>query len=79
MAGNPYSSHPTSTSKRSGSNKGIWIALAGIVVALPLLCCGGIALIGYFGLDVLAADIEMQLRDHPVVQEHIGQIERTVG
>lgn len=24
---------------------------------------------------MLAADIEMQVRDHPVIQEHIGEIE----
>ena len=32
-------------------------------------------LVGYFGLGVLAADIEIQLRDHPTIRQHIGEIE----
>jgi len=45
------------------------------VLLCVLMCCGGgYALIG-FGMNVVAEDIRMQLRDHPTIQEHIGEME----
>lgn len=76
MTGNPYE-HQALGQTPSGafSNKLFWLVLGGGFITTVLLCCGGTIVLGRFGLGVLAADIEMQLRDHPVIQVHIGQIE----
>ena len=77
VSGNPY--RMQTPSRRStgalNSNKLLWILVAGVLIAVPLLCCGGMFLVGYLGLGVLAADIEIQLRDHPTIRQHIGEIE----
>ncbi len=46
------------------------LALVGILV----LCGGGIWLMN-FGGDILSAEIETQLRDHPQIREHVGEIQ----
>lgn len=77
MSGNLYQQSPfeQSANRPPRSNKLLWGILAFFGLFVPILCCGGILLLGRFGLGVLAADIEMQVRDHPVIQEHIGEIE----
>lgn len=74
---NPYSARSVASSPGASSrpNKWLWIMLGGAMIVVPLVCCGGIFLVAYFGLGVLESDIEMQLRDHPTISEHLGQIE----
>ena len=59
---------------RGGGSK-IGFVIAGVVIAVVLLCCGGIGGLAYFGLDVMTNEIELALRDHPTIQEHIGEVE----
>ena len=58
------------------SSMGLVIILAvttGLV--LVLLCCGGGIGVVWFGLGVVENSVLSQLRDHPAVEEHIGEIE----
>ena len=64
-----------SAAPAANSNRLLWILLAGALIVVPVLCCGGVFFLGYLGLGVLEADIEMQLRDHPTIRQHIGRIE----
>ena len=52
----------------------VWI-LAGVGGLISLLCCGGFGLLAYFGFGIVATDIRNQVRDHPIVVEHIGEVE----
>lgn len=59
------------------SSTGLILAIVGAVVFCGLLvCCGGFVWLANFGMQVVAADIESQLRDHPQMQEHIGEIQQ---
>lgn len=56
----------------------VWLILGivgGIGFVCVALCCG----VGFFfvnmGMDAVSADIEMQVRDDPVIVENIGEIE----
>lgn len=60
------------------SNRGCMIA--GIVaavlvggVAVVMLCCGGL---GYFGLNAAGEMIKADLNTNPVVQEHVGTVDK---
>jgi hypothetical protein len=60
---------------RSGSNW-VWIAIVfgGVTLGVALMaCCGGVV---YFGLGVTTAEIETDLRDNPILREHIGEVEK---
>lgn len=49
------------------------LGAAGLLCAA--LCCGaGVWIVG-FGMSVVSADIENQLRDHPQIREHLGTIQ----
>lgn len=62
-----------------GSRKpssGFW-PLVLIVLALAfgggvVVCCGGAV---YFGLNMLSAEIELELRDNPRLREHVGEVQ----
>ena len=41
-----------------------------------LICCGGGGALVYFGLGVMGEEVADQLRDHPVIQEHLGGIDK---
>jgi hypothetical protein len=59
---------------KSSSGCVITLAIGGVVAFLGLLvCCGGLAV---FGLNVTTAEVETQLRDNPVLIEHVGQVEQ---
>lgn len=48
----------------------------GVVSLLGVLvCCGGFVAFMYSFGQLMSAEIEMELRDHPKIQEHIGEIE----
>lgn len=68
----PYQPQPRST------GKAMWIVL-GVVLVLTIggaaVCCGGVTLLGRWGLDMVGEDIAGQLRDDPIIQEEIGEIE----
>jgi hypothetical protein len=56
-----------------------WIVLAivlgGGAAGVLLLCCGsGLGLV-WFGVNVISAEVEDQLRDNPHLQEEIGSLE----
>ena len=60
------------------AGKPVWVVLAIILVMLvggTAICCGGMFFVGSWGLDIVAQDIARQLRDDPVIQEEIGEIE----
>ena len=40
-----------------------------------LLCCGGFGGLMVFGFNVIAKEVELQLRDNAALVEHIGEIE----
>ncbi len=40
-----------------------------------MLCGGGCGAIIFFGMNLLAKEIELELRDNPVLVEHIGQVQ----
>ena len=41
-----------------------------------LVCCGAGVWLVQFGMSVVSADIENQLRDHPEIEEHVGAIQK---
>lgn len=51
------------------------VGLIGGAGVMLLLCCGGGLWLANFGLDVITVEIEQQLRDHPDIVEHIGNVE----
>lgn len=68
----------------AGGGGGAGKSSGGIGIALGCIGCGVLAVIGlvaalggffYLGSEVLAEAVGEDLRDHPVVLEHIGQIE----
>lgn len=63
--------------QRSGAANPLkWIAIIGGIALLCFaLCCGAGVLFVNFGMSVVSADIERQLRDHPQIQERIGEID----
>ena len=73
--GTPYQS---SKSKRSGnkkSTKWIWITLAIVFSSMFLFCIVGVIGVIFLGLGMVAADVEVEVRDRPAIRENIGEIE----
>lgn len=56
------------------SSAWIWVLL-GLGGALFLCCGGGVVAVGMFGMNIVAAEVEEQLRDNPKLREHIGEIQ----
>ena len=53
-----------------------WILIIGGVGLLSVaVCCGGGYLLVGFGMNIVEADLERQLRDHPRIREALGEIE----
>lgn len=69
--------HPRFDDRPQSSSKLPWILgiLGGVVVLGLLVCCGGFYALMNVGMNVVAEDIRMQLRDHPTIQEHVGEIQ----
>ena len=77
---NQYSepSYPAGASpppKRKSSMGLVIILSVSMGLVLVLLCCGGGIGIVWFGLGVVENSVLSQLKDHPAVQEHIGEVE----
>lgn len=62
---------------RSGesSSKLVVVLLIAGVVGLIVCCGGGLFFFGWFGLDVFTTQVRNEVRDHPVIVEHIGAIQ----
>lgn len=61
---------------KKSSTTPIILAVVGVIgVVCLLVCCGGGIWVVRFGMSVVSADIENQLRDHPEIQEHVGTIQ----
>jgi len=78
-AGSPYQPPIDPSYGAAPHNKSslawLWILLVlGGGVGL-LVCCGGGGALVYFGLGVMGEEVADQLRDHPVIQEHLGGID----
>lgn len=79
MPENPFDSQQFSPQQNaSTSGGGAWKWILGILgvggLLMVLVCCGGgIGLVG-FGMNIVEEDLKNQLRDHPEIQEHIGEI-----
>jgi hypothetical protein len=51
----------------------MWIILLlGLILGVPLLCCGGCIGFGYWGLGMAGQQIAAEIKDHPAVQQHLG-------
>lgn len=71
---NPYGSAPA----RTKSSSWLWaiVALAGLGIVGIVVCCGGGFWLMSFGLNVMTAEVEDDLRDNPRFQEHVGEIQQ---
>lgn len=65
--------HPDPPRRSSATPWLLAFLLAGGLVAL--LCCGGAGGVVYYGIDVFTDQVAANLRENPVIREHIGEIE----
>ena len=59
-------------------SSGKWFVLAilgGVGLLCVVACCGGSIWFVNFGMSIVSADIESQLRDHPQVRQYVGEIQ----
>ncbi len=66
---------PPGGAKRSGGYVWLWAMLGGGGVVSLILCCGACGWFGNFVFQVQAEDVRAQIKDDPVITEHIGRIE----
>ena len=64
---------PPPPPQRSG-RRVMWI-LVGIGAVVVVLICAGVVGLAFFGMNVIETEVRNQVRDDPVLVEHIGQIE----
>ncbi len=75
---NPYrpAAHGPGGPQHRRSSAGIIIAIvAGIGLVGVLVCCGLCGGLGYFGMNVFSEQVANELRDNPILREHIGEIQ----
>jgi hypothetical protein len=60
---------------RRSRSIGLLVFLGGAGAAVVFLCCGGFISLAVFGLNMVTDQVADDLRDNPVVVEHIGTIE----
>src|SRR5688572_7548422 len=71
-----FDAGPASQKKKSfGPWSCLSIMLVGGAFGIVLLCCGGGTGVVWFGMNILSAEIENELRDNELMKEHIGVIE----
>lgn len=71
-----YAPRSAKPSRRKKSSAGVWAMILVVVAVVigggTLVCCGGFV---YFGLNVMSAEVETELRDNARLREHIGEIQ----
>lgn len=72
---NEYEENPRRRRKSPSTSTVVIIVLAVIGGGGILVCCGGMGALFYFGAHVVAKEVELELRDNPVLIQHIGEIE----
>ena len=65
---------PVQRRKRTSTGCVIMVVV-GVFLVLVTLCCGGGGAVVYFGLNLIEEEVEGDLRDNPVIAEHIGSIQ----
>jgi len=76
FADEPFPNHQFPVQHRKRSSTGcIIVVIVGVFMVLATLCCGGLGFLAYFGLDMMSDEVESDLRDNPVIAEHIGSIQ----
>lgn len=71
----PYSPPSSAYFEPPRRSSSAWIYILAAFGMLGLLvCCGGGALLTWFGKNVGEEEITAQLRDNPKLREHIGEI-----
>jgi hypothetical protein len=70
---NPYGTTP----RKRASSPWRWVAilLACGFVLLLFSCCGGVFLVGGYGLNMVTEEVKGLLADNPKLQKHVGEIE----
>jgi len=72
--GDPFSQPIATAAPPRSSNTLAWgCGIASVLVLL--LCCGGGAFVVYGLGEVMSAEIETELGNHPVIEEYIGNVE----
>ena len=76
FADEPLLSDQFSVQRRKRTSMGcIIVVIVGVFMVLVTLCCGGLGFLAYFYLEMTAGEVESDLRDNPVIAEHIGSIQ----
>ena len=74
----PYGSNLNGMSQPAQKKSWGWplllMVVGGPLIVILLFCGGGLGIM-MFGMNVLSAEIEMELRDHPQFREHIGEVQ----
>lgn len=70
-----YLREPPQQQSGAGKSLKLLAILGGLALLCFALCCGAGILFVNFGMSVVSADIERQLRDHPQIRQSIGEIE----
>ena len=76
FAGEPLLNDQFPVQRRKRTSAGcIIVVVVGVLMVFMTLCCGGVGLISYFVLTLIGDEVEGDLRDNPVIAEHIGTIQ----
>ncbi len=76
FADDPLLHNQFSAPRRKRTSTGcIVVVVVGVFLVLMTVCCGGVGLVSYFGLTLITDEVEGDLRDNPVIAEHIGSIQ----
>ena len=77
MASDLYNQPNLESQQQSKSSNKLWFFLLGGCgcACFMLLSVGGIGVLAILGLNGISADIEVQLRDHPQVRQHLGELQ----
>ncbi len=71
-----YDARSAKPSRRKKSSAGMWAMILVVVAVVigggTLACCGGFV---YFGLNLMSAEVETELRDNARLREHIGELQ----
>jgi hypothetical protein len=68
----PYGFPPPPPPRKSKRLVWILLGVGGLVI---VLICGGVIGLAYFGFNIIEKEIRNQVRDNPVLIQHIGSVE----